>query len=95
LALAYWIPIRTGVASEHKEDREVATKVAMPGPRHLKVVRARNLEANKGDALLQGLSQSTTLETLDFDSCDQIPAAAWQRLHGADWRNLKIASFVE
>ncbi|CAL1152301.1 unnamed protein product [Cladocopium goreaui] len=84
-----------GVASEHKEDREVATKVAMPGPRHLKVVRARNLEANKGDALLQGLSQSTTLETLDFDSCDQIPAAAWQRLHGADWRNLKIASFVE
>ena len=93
LALAYWIPIRTGVASEQKEDREVATKVAMPGPRRLKVVRARNLEANKGDALLQVLSQSTTLEELSFYDCSQIPAAAWQRLHGADWRNLKIARF--
>ena len=93
LALAYWIPIRTGVASKQEEDREVATKVAMPGPRRLKVVRARNLEANEGDALLQGLSQSTTLETLSFYDSDQIPAAAWQRLHGADWRNLKIASF--
>ena len=56
LALAYWIPIRTGVTSEQEEDREVATKVAMPGPSRLKVVRADNLEANQGDALLQGLS---------------------------------------
>ena len=77
------------------EEEEVATKVAMPGPRRLKVVRARDLGANEGDALLQGLSQSTTLETLVFDRCDQIPAAAWQRLCGAEWLNLKIASFGE
>ena len=43
--------------------------------------------------LLEVLCKSMTLETLVFDSCDQIPAAAWQRLHGADWRNLKIARF--
>ena len=34
-----------------------------------------------------------TLEELAFHRCDQIPAAAWQRLHGADWQNLKIARF--
>ena len=45
--------------------------------------------------LLQVLGKAMTLETLNFDRCSQIPAAAWQRLHGADWRNLKIASFVE
>ena len=32
---------------------------------------------------------------LDLTGCSFIPAAAWQRLHGGDWRNLKIASFVE
>ena len=26
--------------------------------------------------------------------CSFIPSAAWQRLHGADWQNLKIARFV-
>ena len=32
---------------------------------------------------------------LDLTGCSFIPAAAWQRLHGADWRNLKIARFDE
>ena len=45
--------------------------------------------------LLQVLGKATTLEELVFHRCNQIPAAAWQRLHGANWRNLKIASFVE
>ena len=43
--------------------------------------------------LLEVLGKATTLETLSFYDCSQIPAAAWQRLHGADWRNLKIAFF--
>ena len=30
---------------------------------------------------------------LDLTGCFFIPAAAWQQLHGADWRNLKIAYF--
>ena len=30
---------------------------------------------------------------LDLTRCSIIPSAAWQRLHGADWQNLKIASF--
>ena len=43
--------------------------------------------------LLEVLGKAMTLERLDFDRCSQIPAAAWQQLHGADWRNLKMAWF--
>ena len=43
--------------------------------------------------LLQALSRSTQLENLDFNGCNQIPAAAWQKLHGAKWLNLKKADF--
>ena len=35
------------------------------------------------------------VEYLDLDKCSFIPSAAWQRLRGADWRNLKVASFGE
>ena len=45
--------------------------------------------------LLEVLGKATALEELNFYGCDQIPAAAWQRLRGADWRNLKVASFGE
>jgi len=43
--------------------------------------------------LLEALSQSTLLEELNFSHCRQIPAAAWQKLHGAKWLNLKKADF--
>ena len=43
--------------------------------------------------LLQALSQSPMLEELNFGGGSQIPAGAWQKLHGAKWLNLKKADF--
>ena len=45
--------------------------------------------------LFEVLSQSTQLENLDLQYGSQIPAAAWQKLHGANWPNLKKANFCE
>ena len=45
--------------------------------------------------LLEALSQSTQLEELIVSYCNQIPPAAWQKLHGAKWLNLKEAYFYE
>ena len=44
--------------------------------------------------LLEALSQSTQLEELDFNGCNQIPAAAWQKVRSAKWLNLKKANFA-
>ena len=44
--------------------------------------------------LLQALSQSTQLENLDFNGCNQISAAAWQKVRSAKWLNLKKADFT-
>ena len=43
--------------------------------------------------LLQTLNQSPLLEELVFCDCSQIPAAAWQKVRGAKWLNLKKANF--
>jgi len=43
--------------------------------------------------LLEALTQSSLMESLSFFHCSQIPAAAWQKLHGAKWLNLKKADF--
>ena len=43
--------------------------------------------------LLEALSQSPLLEVLVFDRCSEIPAAAWQKFHGAKWLYLKTADF--
>ena len=43
--------------------------------------------------LLEALSQSTKLENLDLSYCDQIPAAAWQKVRSAKWLHLKKAYF--
>ena len=43
--------------------------------------------------LMEVLGKATTLEKFYFYQCSQIPAAAWRRLHGAHWPNLKIARF--
>ena len=46
--------------------------------------------------MLQALSQSALLEELAFAGGSQIPAAAaWQKVHGAKWLNLKKADFTE
>ena len=44
--------------------------------------------------LLEALSQSTQLEELDFNGCNQIPAAAWHKVRNAKWLNLKKADFT-
>ena len=44
--------------------------------------------------LLQALSHSTQLEELNIGRCSEIPTGAWQKLHGANWPNLKKANFT-
>jgi len=39
--------------------------------------------------------QCCNLVSLDLSFCHGIPAAAWQKLHGAKWLNLKKANFYE
>ena len=43
--------------------------------------------------LFEALSQSTQLENLDLRFCNQIPAAAWQKVRSAKWLHLKTANF--
>ena len=43
--------------------------------------------------LLEALSQSPLLEEFHFTDCNQIPAAAWQKVRSAKWLNLKTANF--
>ena len=43
--------------------------------------------------LLGALGRCQDLEDMDFRTCRQIPAAAWQQLHGAKWPRLKKANF--
>ena len=65
--------------------------VALAGPRRLKFVVARDLDSDAME-LMAGLS-SSPIEVLDLSFCPRIPAAAWQKLHGAKWLNLKKAYF--
>ena len=37
--------------------------------------------------------RNSPLEKLDFTRCSQIPSAAWQKLRGASWTNLREANF--
>ena len=58
--------------------------------------RCFNKDAKGADGaadLLEALSQSTQLENLDLSYCNQIPAAAWQKVRSAKWLNLKKANF--
>ena len=55
-----------------------------------------NTKGAEGAAdLLEALSQSTQLENLDLCFCNQIPAAAWQKVRNAKWLNLKKADFAQ
>ena len=50
-------------------------------------------ETNAAD-LLEVLRNSP-LEKLNFCRCSQIPSAAWQKLRGASWTNLREANFSQ
>ena len=47
-----------------------------------------------GAADLLEVLRNSPLEKLNFKDCDQIPSAAWQKLRGASWTNLREADFV-
>eukprot|EP00434_Breviolum_minutum_P027196 symbB.v1.2.024055.t2/scaffold2246.1/size98716/4 len=51
-----------------------------------------NISADGAADLLEVLRNSP-LEKLYLDRCSHIPSAAWQKLRGASWTNLKEASF--
>ena len=48
-----------------------------------------------GAADLLEVLRNSPLEKLNFEHCSQIPSAAWQKLRGASWTNLKEANFYE
>ena len=67
--------------------------VALAGPRRLKIAVARDLDSDAME--LMACLSSSPIEVLDFRNCPRIPAAAWQKLHGAKWLNLKKADFYQ
>ena len=46
-----------------------------------------------GAADLLEVLRNSPLEKLDFRNCHHIPSAAWQKLRGASWTNLREAHF--
>ena len=46
-----------------------------------------------GAADLLEVLRNSPLEKLDFSGCWRIPSAAWQKLRGASWTNLREANF--
>ena len=46
-----------------------------------------------GAADLLEVLRNSPLEKLNFEHCSQIPSAAWQKLRGASWTNLREANF--
>ena len=63
-------------------------------PRRLKTVVAQDLDSHQDAVeLMAVLSLSHHLEVVDFRQCYEIPADAWQQLHGAKWPNMKKACF--
>ena len=73
--------------SQHPFNRLILTK-------HCRCFYEDTQGADGAADLLEALSQSTQLEILVLFLCDQIPAGAWQKLHGAKWLNLKKADFT-
>ena len=69
-------------------------RVCLAVPRRLKTVVAQFLDSHQDAVeLMAVLSLSHHLEEVNFRYCHKIPAAAWQQLRGATWRNLKKAHF--
>ena len=46
-----------------------------------------------GAAELLEVLRNSPLEKLNFEWCSRIPSAAWQKLRGASWTNLREANF--
>ena len=72
--------------SQYLFDRLILTK-------HCRCFDGDTQGADGAADLFEVLRQSSLLEELNFKDCSQIPAAAWQKLHGAKWLNLKKADF--
>ena len=67
--------------------------ISPPSPfEHSRCFSSDTKGADEAADLLEVLRNSP-LEKLDFTGCSQIPSAAWQKLLGASWTNLREASF--
>ena len=78
-------PEETGKDAQNDENNTMAQK-------HLHVVFAADIEEAAAFELLNNLCHSSP-ERLNFYRCSQIPPAAWQKLRGASWTNLREANF--
>ena len=82
-----WVPALISLSQRRVFDRLFLTK-------HWRCFNTDTKGAEGAADLLQALSQLTQLENLDFNGCNQIPAAAWQKVRSAKWLNLKKADFT-
>ena len=78
-------PEETAKDAQDDENNTMAQK-------HLQVVFAADIEEAAAFQLLNNLCHSSP-EKLNFCSCSRIPSAAWQKLRGASWTNLREANF--
>ena len=78
-------PEETGKDAQDDENNTVGLK-------HVQVVFAADIEEAAAFELLNNLCHSSP-EKLDFCRCSRIPSAAWQKLRGASWTNLREANF--
>ena len=62
------------------------------GQKYLQVVFAAHIEEAAAFELLDNLCHSSP-EKLNFGNCYGIPSAAWQKVRGASWTNLREANF--
>jgi len=79
------VPDETGKDAQDHCNNAMAQK-------HLQVIFAADIEEAAAFELLNNLCHSSP-EKLKFYRCFQIPSAAWQKLRGASWTNLKEADF--
>ena len=80
-------PEETGKDAQDDENNTITM-----AHKHLQVVFAADIEEAAAFELLNNLCHSSP-EKLNFYHCFQIPPAAWQKLRGASWTNLREANF--
>ena len=80
-------PEETGKDAEDDENNTMTM-----AQKHLQVVFAADIEEAAAFELLNNLCHSSP-EKLNFYHCRRIPSAAWQKLRGANWTNLREADF--
>ena len=84
---------RTFKSHLQEERQQIAILLSPPSPFEPSRCFGYDTSAD-GAADLMEVLRNSPLEKLSFYCCDQIPSAAWQKLRGASWTNLREADFA-